>query len=72
MGLFEAKGQLDRGMKDLVLRWRLTRSQWHDNAAVDFEAKHLLPLQNQLRNAASAMSLAAVLISRVRSECADK
>jgi hypothetical protein len=72
MGLFEAKGQLDRGMKDLVLRWNITRAQWHDNTAAEFEAKQLVPLQNQLRNAASAIALAAVLVARVRSECADR
>ena len=33
MGLFEAKGQLDRGMKDLLIRWNLARSQWKDNVA---------------------------------------
>jgi hypothetical protein len=72
MGLFEAKGQLDRGMKDLTLRWQIARSQWHDNTAAEFEAKHLVPLQKQLKNAASAISLAAGLLASVRSECADK
>ena len=27
MGLFEAKGQIDRGMKDLLIRWNMARSR---------------------------------------------
>jgi hypothetical protein len=72
MGLFEAKGQLDRGMKDLLIRWSLARAQWKDNVAAEFEEQHLIPLQAHLRNASTAMSSAAGLISRVRSECSDR
>lgn len=72
MGLFEAKGQLDRGMKDLLIRWSLARSQWQDNVAAEFEAQHLVPLQAHLRSASTAMSQAAGLVSKVRSECSDR
>ena len=69
MGLYEAKGQLDRAMNDLTFRWSQVRSAWHDQVAVDFEEKHLVPLQAQLRNATAAMAIAASLVSRVRQEC---
>ena len=72
MGLFEAKGQLDRGMKDLIIRWNLARSQWKDNVAAEFENQHLVPLQAHLRNATTAMSSAAGLISRIKSDCSDR
>ena len=72
MGLFEAKGQLDRSIKELLMRWSLVRGQWKDNVAAEFEEKHLVPLQRSLRNATSAMSSAAGFISRVRSECSDR
>ncbi|HEX8913418.1 MAG TPA: hypothetical protein VF796_13740 [Humisphaera sp.] len=72
MGLFEAKGQLDRGWKDLMIRWNMTRASWRDNAAAEFEEQNLIPLQANLRNAVSAMTTAAGFISRVRSECSDR
>lgn len=72
MGLFEAKGQIDRGMKDLLIRWNLCRSQWQDNTAAEFEQQHLIPLQGHLRNATTAMSTAAGLVSRIKAECSER
>lgn len=72
MGLFEAKGQVDRAMKDLLLRWAVTRAQWQDGIAEQFEQDHLVPLQAHLRNATTAMSSAASLVTRIRSECSDR
>ncbi len=72
MGLFEAKGQIDRGMKDLLIRWNLARAQWKDNTAAEFEQQHLVPLQGHLRNATTAMSPAAGLIARAKADCSDR
>jgi hypothetical protein len=72
MGLFEAKGQIDRGMKDLLLRWNLARAQWRDNTAAEFEQQHLVPLQGHVRNATTAMSSAAGLVSTIKAECSDR
>lgn len=72
MGMFEAKGQLDRGFKDLMLRWQMVRSTWRDNVAAEFEEQNLVPLQARLKAAMSAMSSAAGILSRVRSDCSDK
>jgi hypothetical protein len=72
MGLFEAKGQLDRAAKDLTLRWHTARAQWHDNVAAEFEEQNLVPLQAHLRNTTAAMSSVAGLLARIRSECSDK
>ena len=72
MGLFEAKGQLDRSTKDLVLRWSLVRAQWRDNVAAEFEAKQLVPIQQHAKNATGAMTMAASLIARIRADVADR
>ncbi|QOV91625.1 hypothetical protein [Humisphaera borealis] len=72
MGLFEGKGQLDRATKDLMARWSVVRASWRDNVAADFEQQTLLPLQQHVKNATSAMSSAASLITRIKSEVSDR
>ena len=72
MGLFEAKGQLDRGIKDLSARWNHTRASWQDNSAADFEKQFIDPLRVHVRNATAAMASAASFVSQAKSECADR
>ena len=72
MGLFEGKGQLDRATKDLMVRWSVVRTSWRDNVAADFEQQTLVPLQQHVKNATSAMSSAASLIARIKSEVSDR
>ena len=69
MGLYEARGQLDRALKDLMLRWAETKAVWRDQVGEDFEEKYLIPLERALRNAGTAMDTAAQLVSRARQEC---
>lgn len=71
MGLFEAKGQLDRGYKDLLIRWQMTRAVWRDNVAAEFEEQNLVPLAARLKSAMGAMSSAAGFLARVRADCSD-
>ncbi len=72
MGLFEGKGQLDRATKDLMVRWHTVRATWRDNVAAEFEEQTLVPLQQNVKNATSAMSTAAGLIARIKSEVSDR
>lgn len=72
MGLFEGKGQLDRASKDLMIRWSTCRTSWRDNVAADFEQQVLLPLQQNVKSATSAMSSAASLIARIKAEVSDR
>jgi hypothetical protein len=72
MGLFEAKGQLDRATKELMIRWSLCRSQWRDNVAAEFEEQQLVPIQQQVKNATGAMNTAAALIARIKADVSDR
>lgn len=72
MGLFEGKGQLDRATKDLMIRWNAVRASWRDNVAAEFEQQTLVPLQQNVKNATSAMSSAASLIARIKAEVSDR
>ncbi len=71
MGLYEGKGQLDRALKDLLLRWQDCRASWRDEVAADFEKQFLVPLQQRVKTATSAMTTAAGLVARVKSEVKD-
>ena len=49
MGVYEGRGQLGKGMKELMSAWLDTRSSWKDANAERFEKKHLVPLEMDIR-----------------------
>jgi len=69
MGVYEARGQLAKAMKELVARWNEAKMDWDDATAKQFEANVLDPLQMDAKNAAAAMDSAAELLQQVRREC---
>ncbi|HEX8322326.1 MAG TPA: hypothetical protein VF595_00310 [Tepidisphaeraceae bacterium] len=69
MGMYEGRGNLAKGFKDLMLRWQTTRQDWDDGVAEAYEKKYLEPLEQALRQAISAMDQGAASLSRVRSDC---
>jgi hypothetical protein len=71
MGVHEARGQLNRGIKDLMMRWAEAKSQWTDSQAAKFEERFLITLEQDLRSAFSAMDQMAVLISQAKHDCEE-
>ncbi len=69
MGLYESGGQLNKAIKELMNRWGETRALWDDAMARDFEQKHLLPLQMDLRNALTALGSMNTLLEQIRRDC---
>ena len=69
MGVYEGRGQLGKGLKQLMLRWSETRMSWDDAAALAFEKKFLEPLEIDLRSAVGAMDHMATLLSQIRRDC---
>ena len=69
MGVYEARGQLSKAMKELMLRWNETKMDWDDATARAFETNVLEPLQLDAKNAATAMDSAADVLNAVRREC---
>ncbi len=69
MGVYEARGQLSKALKDLMLRWNEAKMDWDDGAARAFEQNVLGPLARDAKSAASAMDTAAEVIAQVRREC---
>ncbi len=69
MGLYEGRGNLNKGLKDLMLKWDATKTDWTDEVAEDFEKTYLDPLEQALRQAVSAMDQMAQVLSRVDRDC---
>ena len=69
MGVYEGRGQLGKGMKELMSAWMETRSQWKDQNADRFEKKHLVPLEMDMRAAVSAMDVMSQLITAIKRDC---
>lgn len=71
MGVYEGRGALSRGMKDLMNRWLEARSSWDDANSERFEEKYLKSLDRDMRTAVSAMDTMAVLIAQARHDCSE-
>lgn len=69
MGVYEGGGQLAKALRQLLVQWEDTRMSWDDAQAREFEEKYLIPLQNDLRNASSAMAHMAGLLDKIRRDC---
>ena len=69
MGVYEARGQLAKSLKDLTDRWADTKMDWDDVVSGRFEERFLAPLDVDLRNATSAMDHMAQLLSQIRRDC---
>ena len=69
MGMYEGRGNLAKGFKDLNIRWQQTRQDWDDSVADAFEKTYLEPLEQSLRQAIAVMDQTAAALSRVRSDC---
>ncbi len=64
MGLYEGRGNLNKGLKDLMIKWHQTREDWNDGVAEEFEKKYLEQLEMALRTAISAMDHMAQVLSK--------
>ncbi|HEX2972331.1 MAG TPA: hypothetical protein VHP11_08350 [Tepidisphaeraceae bacterium] len=69
MGVYEGRAQLTKAMKQLRLQWTQTTSEWHDTMSKDFEEKHLLTLEMDLKSALSAMDHMATLLQQAHRDC---
>jgi hypothetical protein len=69
MGVHEGRGQLAKAIKDLNRKWLETKGSWDDNTSVQFEKRHVVPIERDLRNAIAAMDAVAVHLASCRRDC---
>jgi hypothetical protein len=61
--------RLKHAMKTLRERWDLTREQWADKNAQEFEKNHLIPLEQQVENARRGMDKLNEILMRIKQDC---
>jgi hypothetical protein len=61
--------RLKHAMNTLREHWEITREQWDDRVAVDFEKNHLYPLEQQVEHALRGMDKLSEILTKVRNEC---
>lgn len=71
MGLYESRGNLAKGTKDLIAKWQYLKSQWDDPQADQIEAETLEPLEKDIRTAGEAMDLMKLLVASAKRDCAQ-
>jgi hypothetical protein len=69
MGVYEARGSLDKAFKELMLKWAEVKMSWDDPMSRSFEERFLASLQMDLRNAMGAMDQMAVLLHQIYHDC---
>jgi hypothetical protein len=69
MGAYESSARLSKAIRELLLHWNEAQAAWNDPVSHRFEESWIVPLQSEVRNAASAMSDMATLLDRIRRDC---
>jgi CII-binding regulator of phage lambda lysogenization HflD len=69
MGVYEGRGQLAKGLKELMSAWMECKSSWRDQNAERFEKKHIIPLEMDMRAATSAMDQMSQLLAAIKRDC---
>jgi hypothetical protein len=69
MGVYEGRAQLAKAMKELRLRCSDATSGWTDSMSKEFEEKHLVLLEMDLKTALSAMDHMATLLQQIQRDC---
>ncbi|MGD0461055.1 MAG: hypothetical protein ABSB74_01070 [Tepidisphaeraceae bacterium] len=69
MGMHEGRARLNKSVKELMMHWNETKSQWNDGTSRAFESKFLTPLEQDAKTAVGAMDHMAQILQKVRSDC---
>ena len=69
MGLYESRGNLSKGAKDLIAKWQFLKTNWNDAQAEEIEKETLEQLEKDIRTAAEAMDAMKLIVSSARRDC---
>jgi hypothetical protein len=72
MGMVEGRATLRKSMKEMMMHWSETKSQWNDGNAHAFESKYLVPLESDAKQAINAMDQMSQILQRIKQECAPE
>ena len=56
-------------MKDLQVKWEMTKSDWNDPMSRELEKSCMEPLERRIRSAVGAMEQMGEVLEKARREC---
>jgi hypothetical protein len=71
MSVSTARGQIYSALKDLRVLWQLTREQWDDVVAREFQERFWLPLEGNTVSAVAALDRLGQVLSQIKQDCGD-
>ena len=69
MGVYEGRGQLNKALRELVMRWHDAKMVWDDAVSREFEKDFVGPLELTLRQAMGAMDHMAAVLQQAKRDC---
>ncbi len=66
MGLYEARGNLNKSLKDLLTKWQYTKTLWDDEQSKALEEELLAKLEQDIRTAVEAMDTMTLLCGQAK------
>jgi hypothetical protein len=66
MGLYEARGNLNKSLKDLLMRWQYTKTLWDDEQSKVLEEELLAKLEKDIRTATEAMDTMTLICGQAK------
>jgi len=69
MGLHESSGNLSKAYKQLLLKWRNTRSVWNDEQSENFDKDVMAPIERAVRSASEAIDTMNQAVQQAKRDC---
>ena len=69
MDLSDGSAKLNFALKTLRIRWEDVKGDWKDTVRMDFEEKHLKPLEEMMSATLVAMGRLDQVMARAKKEC---
>ncbi|HEV3122595.1 MAG TPA: hypothetical protein VGY53_11860 [Isosphaeraceae bacterium] len=61
--------KLQYALQNLRMRWEEAQEMWNDSVRVDFDNKHLKPLETQVSATVRAMEKIGEIMAKMKQEC---
>jgi hypothetical protein len=69
MSLMESKGTISKAAKELFARWEDVKTAWSDTQSNQFEKNYLVPLEQDVRSAMSALEQMEQALLKMHHDC---
>jgi len=64
-------GRLQHALKKLREEWDIAQETWDDPVSRDFEKHHIVPLEQNTKNAITGMEQLSEVLGKIKSQCKE-